>query len=735
MNSRTIVLLVVAFCMKAQEVSTPVSVFLVAAEPPAPDVAEGDVIGQHAAPFESEWKAKGVRILNLEAPLKSRLDGRNVEYATSNWSLIRGQVETLSALARFAAAAKVGISVRFVSWEEAFQSLLDSGPGGPDVAQVGTTWTAHFVKRGGYPKALSAYRGNWRDVAGVRAVALPYLTDIRVIFYWKHMPFPGAVDSLPATGANWRQIVTEIGHGGQAYDHLAFPVVLSPNLLHNLASLVGSEQRPFIAEGFGGPSVDFKTSQNLELLTSEVRDARIANRPSAVNFPELSYYELSRRFMEGEHRAVIDRLGFLTVWKRQFRDRWQSVSTPKTFWDYAAIAVPPRPFHGGSELLVLRGNSKAFDLADFLATDKTYTDALALAGHLPSWHPDEALAGLFAGAKADDSAELLAAVRNILPRGKDLTEGRTYPDLEEFPSIEATGQQEQLQRLWRRMADGDDSATSAAAREAQNAINSKINRVSRAWVALTQPATYLGVAVAMGFGAILWMRFRFAKSQIRLREQIARSAILTSIAYEHGVKGGGIQGGLMTGLVRLLDRRPSGTADEIRTMILKHAGDVRNTFLLPLMMQIERHLHESNSTEASVEPALNVAVAAFNLATARFNALFAEPAPYCDFRTSGLDGWIIPSRPAAIAVCFWEYFYNSVKHIYSLPEGSAGWIEVRAIGDGVRVRSPGSLTPTERASFEKGTGGVTYFPELRGGLAIVSEARFLHFWKAAANPG
>src|SRR5262249_54589513 len=104
-----------------------------------------------------------------------------------------------------------------------------------------------------------------------------------------------------------------------------------------------------------------------------------------ITFPESSHEEADRVFVNGGYRVTQEPASFIDRWRQDFQQRHENDNL--RFWDYAAAAVPPKAFRGGSELVVMRGSpdpDAAFAVADFLAGDPSFTTILAEAGHLPS---------------------------------------------------------------------------------------------------------------------------------------------------------------------------------------------------------------------------------------------------------------------------------------------------------------------------------------------------------------
>src|SRR5208283_1915289 len=70
---------------------------------------------------------------------------------------------------------------------------------------------------------------------------------------------------------------------------------------------------------------------------------------------------------------------------------------------------------------------------------------------------------------------------------KAIDQGHKYPDIAQWPTaVENRVVLEELQRVWRRMAEGDVDAMRQAADDVQWTINSHIYVPARAWDSITQ---------------------------------------------------------------------------------------------------------------------------------------------------------------------------------------------------------------------------------------------------------
>src|SRR5579872_789229 len=381
------------------QTSNAITVWLIPGELAAPgDIAQGEEIVDRVNRFNRELAGSRVTVVNTTDPvLKMKLMAWNPAFVVPNASVVTGQTRTLRALQSFAATRNVDVHVRFITWDEAFSLItqLDPAKRGsdfPDVVQIGSTWDAHLASLGLLTSRpdWSRDRGNWKDVVDVPASALPFITDVRILFYWKRLPSsdPGSPELVLNT-SSWNAMIDSIRDHASIGDTIALPAGLTLNVLHDYAPLVWAGGAPFISRGWLGPRVDLTSQQALAVPLLLQRRALEESRPGEprrlIAFPESSHEEVSRLFVNGGYRVTQEPANFIARWRQDFDRRHETDG--RRFWDYAGVAVPPKPFRGGSELVVLSGSPEApaaFALADFLAGDPGFTTIMAEAGHLPA---------------------------------------------------------------------------------------------------------------------------------------------------------------------------------------------------------------------------------------------------------------------------------------------------------------------------------------------------------------
>jgi signal transduction histidine kinase len=528
---------------RAADADRHVSVWIIPPEGSGPnDIAQAEDVPSRMQALRSALAGTRVRLLNVEDPLAAKTGSHRSgnsgeagwfpEYTGPNFQVVANQRKTFAALARFAEQNNVYVVLRLITWREAFELLRagrTTGPDAlPDVMEVGTTWTANLAANGRIRSRpdWQRSRGNWRDVLGIPASALPYTTDVRLLFYWKRLP-SAEPDSPPLAlnNTSWPALLDSIGSGTSSADIIALPTAITLNLLYDYVPLVkAGGSQPLIHNGLFGSSVSFSSGS---ALTVPVYLAEHSSIPldkgevrQLISFPETTHEEVTRAFVNGDYRATLEPVSLMARWADDFNKRQRKKGKAQRFWDYAAAAVPPEGFKGGGELVVSSGTSHpelAFKLADYLATDPEYTDMLAQAGFLPPGKPGYGVDALVASLASDErdvrDARLFGEVVQ-----KAIVQGDRYPDFARWTDVfENRTVLEKLQRVWRGIAEGDVAGVHQAAKDVDWEINSQIYMPARALNAFLQ--SWRLVAAILSIAAFLMVAGELHRRRLR---QVAR---------------------------------------------------------------------------------------------------------------------------------------------------------------------------------------------------------------------
>jgi signal transduction histidine kinase len=525
---------------KAQAADTErqISVWIISAEGATPnDIAQGEDLPSRMEALRLSLAGTRVRLLNVEAPLAAKTGSWFPEYTVPNFAAVANQRTTFAALARFAAQNNADIVLRLITWREAFDLLRAARTAGPDalpdVMEVGTTWTGYLAANGRIRSRpdWQKSRGNWRDVLGVPACALPLITDVRLLFYWKRLP-SAAPDSPPLTinNSSWPALLDSVASGTSSGETVTFPTGISLNLLYDYVSLVmaGGSQSILHKDLFGSRlSLSSQSALAVPVYLAEHSWVPLGKGEvrQLVSFPETTHEEVTRTFVNGGYRTTLEPASFMARWAYDFYGRQRTKDKAKRFWDYAAAVIPPGGFKGGGELVVLSKKSDpalAFKLADFLATDAEYTDMLVRAGFLVSGKPGYGSDSLVASLVRDELDVRDARIFGETVR-KAIDQGHRYPDFERWPVvIEDRPVLEKLQHVWRAMAEGDGAGVRKAAKEVDWAVNSQIYLPARALNAFIESWRLVALVLFLTtflvvLGALHRLRLRQLERQFSMR--------------------------------------------------------------------------------------------------------------------------------------------------------------------------------------------------------------------------
>ena len=111
-------------------------------------------------------------------------------------------------------ASRSSAHITVLEWDTIWRDLVNIGiyKRGADVSEVGTTWIGSLISMNslrGFTRAEIAQIGGeqaflptaWQTtsmVGDARVLAIPFLSDVRVIFYWRDMLEKAGVDEATA---------------------------------------------------------------------------------------------------------------------------------------------------------------------------------------------------------------------------------------------------------------------------------------------------------------------------------------------------------------------------------------------------------------------------------------------------------------------------------------------------------------------------------------------------------
>jgi len=503
---------------QASDADRHVSIWIISAEGAGPnDIAPGEDLPTRMEALRRSLAGTRVRLMNVEPPLAAKTSSWFPEYTVPNFQAVANQRTTFAALARFAAQNNIDISLRLITWREStdlMRAARTTGPDAlPDVMEVGEDWTG-YLSAGGRIRSLPNWqksRGNWHDVLGVPACALPLITDVRLLFYWKRLPSaPPHSPPLTLDTASWPTVLDSVRNGTPSGETVTFPIGNSLNLLYDYMSLAmaGGSESVLHKDVFGTRlSLSSESALSVPIYLAEHSSVPLGKGESRqlVSFPEATHEEAIRTFVNGGYRATVEPASFMARWAHDFYGRQREADKAKRFWDYAGAVIPPGNFLGGGEFVVLstkQDPEMSFKLAEFLTTDPEYTAMLGRAGFLASGKPDYGTDAVVASLVRDEEDVPEARIFGETVR-EAIDQGHRSPAFAHWPVIQDPNVLDKLQRVWRQMADGDVTGMRQAVKDVDWTVNSQVYLPSRVLNALIQSWQWIALIFSMGASLLL----------------------------------------------------------------------------------------------------------------------------------------------------------------------------------------------------------------------------------------
>lgn len=728
-----------AYQQRASPVTT-LTLWLMPAQPAEEDTpVSGPKVEEEIEIFNKEFgKASIVTVVNTTDPwLRAQLKVWNQEYAGPSWPIVKGQIETLKLIAKFAQEKNVHINVRFLNWSIAFKELEQaainkrdgkSSPGGPppDVAQVGSTWVAYFASKDlliQQPPPPDGAKLSFRNALGINRAAINYTVDVRLLFYWKRnrLALPTS-DPFELKSERWEKIIkslTERVLDGKDYQNppMVIPTGLTLNLLHDYAPLVWAGGGEFLHKGAFFTKVDLTSNEALQIPeylanNTAATDINKIDHP-VITFPEMSTEEATKHFMDGDFIGIQKPAGFIKRWYEKFEQDVIADTSPKpdrkgpvVFWDYVGITVPPKPFKGGSDLIILNSTQdteSAFALARFLVSNEDYTGLIAkFEGYLPAQVPDVGVERLIESLSKSNTADSERVVpytdkKTLEQNYKALVNqveinGKEYPELASFPvDVESRETLEAFQRLLRRIGEGKSNNSESknvkeAAGEAEFVINYRIDRVTYwKWFLYTY-GPWIGTALLCVAVAFLISNKR-QKSRRLLLLRLYRGKVHSHLhAY----------GSRIRDFFRL-------SCEELFKRLNWYSLHISNTFA-PYLERTEEQLSYELEGNNKPENLKTIIDTAFQAAKDEFKAYYANDPPEVELRFQHtLSQYTLARLSSLLTLILQEWFFNCLKKISkeqrSKEERSKHPILVN-VEDGwyrksLRILSPGAIEAHE----------------------------------------
>lgn len=398
----------------------------------------------------------------------------SVQELLQNSALARkvlGEAQIFEELRQFESAHGTPVTVKFLDWKDAFRHFTDyvSDPTNPPVvAQLGHTWAAYFRSLNVVPYER---RYNW---------------DIRLLWYWKHLVNPEAIQDDEGFLAVCRKL--RRAPPPELMAPFAIPTGPSWDLLHDLSiwlysaglpSLISVDKKlglfPWTEAVFAGPKGQRAAGFLIDLA-----------REGLLVLPEQEGTAVAEDFLGGKYAMVI-----LGVW---VAGRAESRMGPG--WEARVGATmppvigegPPTTVKLGSLLVVLdpsrgknqAGVTRARFLVDFLTSAASQRRCAQSLGDLPG------------------NPEALSAFPHHHLFSKALEQARPYPEIAEWgPVVENLVTRDNLYAFWKRLA---------ALREPQTAVGEtdQENREKLIQAALQSAQVQINRSLSLGKLSALW---------------------------------------------------------------------------------------------------------------------------------------------------------------------------------------------------------------------------------------
>ena len=470
--------------------------------------------------------------------LRDQLLVRNPESPEPNWATILAQQDTLSNLSRFASQAKVRLTVRFLKWDRMFSALNQvfsrtRDPAlpieAPDIAQIGTSWVKHFEQYSTIQDSSQESSGIKHHLVapGLAQLSFPYTTDLRMLFYWKQSPNSAQqVSPAELQHGDWQSLLEQLSRdniqAGSFRAALVLPIGMTLNLLHDYAPMVWAGGGQLVSGN--ATMFDLSSKQALEIphLLSKMAtavDATTKVSRRVISFPEMGHIEGIDHFLAGHYRSIIESVGFISHWSKDYQQRFATTQRPKEmFAKHAGVLPLPVSFRGGSALISFASSNQASmarQLIQFMINDEQHLGSLSNNGYLPGLSQRNTIQ-LFLKELAlapDHAREIEQSIQFAIDHQ------RSYPAMASWPTkVESPDVLEQFQKLWRRIAHGNQDGMALhriklAAEEAELKINRIIDPWTGLWYRLKEFWVLIGPLLLVALMIIVLLFYRTMQRQ------------------------------------------------------------------------------------------------------------------------------------------------------------------------------------------------------------------------------
>ncbi len=291
---------------------------------------------------------------------------------------------------RYEQSHRSSIQITIFDWQKIWKEMVNIGiyKRGADMSEAGTTWIGSFVSmnalRSFTPAEIAQIGGAeiflptaWQTtsvVGDARVWAIPFMSDVRVIFYWRDMLEKARVDEAAAFASFEGMEKTFKRLKKTVSSPWAVPTDAStPDTLHNASSWVWAVGGNFVSPD--GRKVGFVNPNALAALKVYFGLHRFMPR----GIHPISGNQMVNLFLQRQVAAILCGPWLLPYLRGQpgFADQAHKVG----------IALPPGPsFVGGSDLIVWRHaryESECIELIRHLVSPQVQIELCPAGGLLP----------------------------------------------------------------------------------------------------------------------------------------------------------------------------------------------------------------------------------------------------------------------------------------------------------------------------------------------------------------
>lgn len=334
----------------------------------------------------------------------------------------------------------VNVRIRIIPWIDAIEEISSLSEDGPDIVQLGTTWTAYFANKGILAKLTEEITpGDYYEssIASCKInnseeiYAVPWFVDVRALYCWRNILEDAGVnlnEDLKDRQAfkdacrkikDWTQ-----NNSDTTTKAFGIPIKRNYDLLHEFAVWTWAGGGDILKKG----KAAFHEKETLDSIESLI-DLRKRNY---LELPKIDLGEIEMEFVKRKYAMIIGRVGVI-----------ERLLEKSPFSSEDIIGVPLPPSKGGKGVAFVGGSNLA--ILESSRNRGTFEEALELVKLLAGITNSRALfsytraIGMPPALKRDQSAIESHFDNNdtLVARFKRAMEcGRSYPNIPEWIVVE-----------------------------------------------------------------------------------------------------------------------------------------------------------------------------------------------------------------------------------------------------------------------------------------------------------